>query len=135
MTTFLILALIIFSLIILSRVQRSFRKYKVALNCLMAKATFGQATDDLQSVAVFRSWGVLQKMRFSDPQESFEKMSEREKCSVLALAFAEMGTPPPFENESWHFVARPFVDMLNADTAFAAAQQHLKTTYGVEIEV
>ena len=99
----------------------------------MAKATFAQANDDLQSAAIFRSWQVLQKMGFSNPEESFEKMSEKEKCVVLAFSFAEMGTLPPFEKESWQFVARPFIDIINADTAFAAAQRHLKTTYGVEI--
>lgn len=62
MTTLIIIAGIVFSLIILSRVRRSFRKYKVALNCLMAKATFAQANDDLQSASVFRSWQVLQNM-------------------------------------------------------------------------
>lgn len=112
---------------------RNSRQYKVALNCLMAKATFAQADEDLRSAAVFRSWRVLEKMGFSNPTKSFEQMSEKEKCAVLAFAFAEMNTPPPFKKESWQYVARPFVDIINADTAFAAAQRHLKTTYGVEL--
>lgn len=48
---------------------RNVRKYKVALNCHMAKATFAQANDDLRSAAVFRSWRVLEKMGFSEPTE------------------------------------------------------------------
>ena len=112
---------------------KNFRQYKIALNCLMAKATFAQADDDLRSAAVFRSWRVLGKMGFSDPTKTFEEMSEKEKCATLAFAFAEMNIPPPFEKESWQYVARPFLDILNSDTAFTAAQRHLKTTYGVGI--
>jgi hypothetical protein len=134
MIIFVIAALIIFVLIIVLRIRPSFRNYKAALNCLMAKAAFEQASDDLQSKAVYCSWQVLKNMGFNDPQEKYEKMSEVEKCAVLALAFAEMGTPPPFKKDSWHSVSRPFIDILKQDAAFAAAHRHLKITYGVDIK-
>jgi len=134
MKTFIIVAGIIFVLIIVSRVRRGFQKYKAALNCLMAKAMFAQANEDLKAAAAFRSWQVLRNMGFSDPVKSFEEMSEVNKCAVLAFAFAEMGIPPPFKKESWQFVSRPFLLILNADKAFWEAQRYLKTTYDVDIK-
>lgn len=133
MTTFIVIAAIIFILIIIARIRGSFIKYKAALNCLMAKSAFAQSDEDLRSTAISRACRILEGMGFSDSTESFEKMSEVEKCSVLALAFAELDVPPPFENETWQFIPRPFIAILNADTAFAAARRHLETTYGVEL--
>jgi hypothetical protein len=53
MGTLIVVAVIISVFIVLFRVRGGFRKYKAALNCLMAKATFSQANDDLKSAAVF----------------------------------------------------------------------------------
>jgi len=134
MILFVVVLLIIFVVIIVLRIRPSFRNYKAALNCLMAKATFAQADEDLQSKAVSHASQVLKNMGFNDPQERYEKMSEVEKCVVLAFAFAEMGMPPPFKKESWHSVSRPFIDIVKEDTAFAAANRHLKRMYGVDIK-
>ena len=133
MTVFLTVSAITAVFIVVIRIRKEFRKYKAALNCLMAKVAFAQANSDLRETAIFKSCWILQDMGFSDATESFNMLSEVEKCSVLALAFAELGKAPPFDNESWHRISRPFVDILNADKAFAAAQRHLKTTYGADI--
>ncbi|MFO8008328.1 MAG: hypothetical protein R6V05_11410 [Candidatus Brocadiia bacterium] len=133
MGAFLVVAGVIAVLIVIWRIRAAFRKFEAALNCLMAKAAFASANDDLRATAVFRSWRILPKMGFSGPGASFDNMSEVAKCSVLALAFAELNVPPPFENEEWQYVARPFTDILNADTAFATAHRHLKSTYGADI--
>ena len=133
MTGLTIAAVIIIVLIVIVRINTSFKRYKAALNCLMARQAFALANDDLKATAVFRSLRVLQGMGFSDPQGSFERMSDVEKCSVLALAFAELHVPPPFKNETWQFVRRPLIDILNARMAFAAASRHLKATYGVDM--
>lgn len=132
MKTLLIIAGALFVWTAVSRFRGANTKYKAALNCLMARHTFDQADDDLKSTAVFRSWRVLEGMGFSDPQESFEGMSEVEKCSVLALSFAELHISPPFANEEWHYVKRPLMQIIDADLAFDLASNHLRKTYGVD---
>jgi hypothetical protein len=133
MTTLCVVLGVFLVLITISRIRRGFRKYKAALNCLMAKQMFTQANNDLKSAVHFRSWRILLRMGFSDPPGSLERMSEVERCSVFALAFAELEIPPPFKDEEWQFVRRPFVDLLRADIAFAAARRHLKSKYGVDL--
>ena len=124
---------VVIVLIVIFRIWAEFRKYRAALNCLMAKVAFSKANNDLRETAIFKSCWILQDMGFNDVPESFNILSEVEKCSILALAFAELGKAPPFKNESWQYISRPFVDILNADKAFAAAQRHLRTTYGADI--
>lgn len=135
MKTFAVIVVIIAFLVIIIRVRRSFQKYKAALNALTAKCTFLQLDEDTQATVNFRSWRVLEKMGFDDPTGSLDKMSELKRCSVYALAMAEMEIPPCFDKEAWHYVKRPFVTLINADRALAAAKNHLKKTYGVKAEI
>lgn len=67
--------------VIFCKISKRFKQYKAALNCLMAKAKFAEANDDLKTAAVFRSWRMLEKMGFSDPQEDYEKLPENVRFS------------------------------------------------------
>jgi len=125
-------------LFIFFKMKSSFRKYRAALNALLAQHTYFTLKYSEQE-------GVMSKIKeimILGPggintdyvEQRFQTLNDRELYGFMAIAMNELNISPAIQGYTWHVVRNPFVALLNADKEIAAAQIELERK-GIKVDL
>jgi hypothetical protein len=130
----LLVGLVVAAYLIL-RTQFSFRRYRAALNALLAKSTLQALDAPTQDAVRHQVDGILAEGGYSLPASTIEARDERAWYGLVALAMRELGIPPTASGETWNVVSNPFVALAKADHQILLARGHLRDKYGIQVDL
>jgi hypothetical protein len=135
LNTIIIIASIIAAVFIVSRYLRNVKKHSAAMNALVAKATYNQLPENLQTQVINNTLFILQRdggFSSDGVQEYLNKMDEKTKYSFYALSMIELDIEPISKKWQWQIVSNPFVALIGAEREIMMAQLGLKRE-GIEV--
>ncbi len=108
------------------------RRYSAALNVVLAKVTFERLLPTKQAEVNSKAHEILARL-MTRPPETFE--TEVHRFGWYALAMAELGIQPAFEEPRWILIPNPFLAVVPGDPAFKRIVKYLKRKYGIDIQL
>jgi hypothetical protein len=114
-------------------------KNSAVQNAFLAKFTYDTLNDQERREVQNKVIEIL--MRSGPPtkefqdwvQNTYRELNEMHRFSIMALAMAEINIQPGLQNETWHYVKRPFQPIENAEYQIKVFRHHLLKHHNVQI--
>lgn len=125
-----LLALVFF----MFKARSGFKKYRAALNALVAKYTFDNLDNDTKSKVIDRTLDIVPNIDSDFNRDSLSELRDYERYGFIALAMAELDIPPAVHSFDWQYVKNPFTALIDAGKEIQLAQRQIWKSDGITVD-